>query len=124
MRPKCDVATTLHAGWVITDGANFYHLPIENDLKTYDNIRKIVTGQEDDYTTGCLLDYPYFKEHYKQIKNRTIDLSKQEKLDADPKAIQQINFTGNLEKIVTIFFIIEEAKEITLDISKLKVNSL
>ena len=65
MRPKCDVATTLHAGRVITDGANFFHQPIENDLKTYDNIRKIVTGQEDDYTTGCLLDYPYFKEHYK-----------------------------------------------------------
>ena len=65
------------------DGRNFF------DIKTYDNIRKIATGQGDDYTTGCLLDYPYFKENYKMI---AIDLSKQQALHADPRAIQQINF--------------------------------
>ena len=62
---------------------NFFNQPIKNDLKTYDSIRKIATGQGDDYTTGVLLDYPYFKKYYKLI---AIDLSKQ-KLDADPKAM-------------------------------------
>ena len=52
---------------VIIDGRNFFDQPIKNDLKTYDNIRKIATDQGDDYTTGCLLDYIYFKEHYKLI---------------------------------------------------------
>ena len=45
----------------------FFDQPIESDLKTYENIRKIATGQGDDYTTGCLLDYPYFKKYYKLI---------------------------------------------------------
>ena len=96
---------------------NFFDQPIKNDLKTYDNIRKIATGQGDDYTTGCLLDYPYFKKYYKLI---VIDLSKQQTLDADPKAIQQINFTGNLDRAggATMFFITEEVKETVLDFSK------
>ena len=78
--------------------------------KTYENIRKITTGQGDGYTTGCLLDYPYLKNHYKMI---AIDLSKQEALDADPRAIQQTNFTADLDRAgnTTMFFIIEEAKE-------------
>ena len=102
---------------VMIDGRNFFDQPIKNDLKTYDNIRKVATGQGDDYTTGCLLDYPYFKKYYKLI---AIDLSKQQKLDADPKAIQQINFTGNLDwaEGAMMFFITEEAKEIVLDFSK------
>ena len=49
----------------------------------------------DDYTTGCLLDYTYFKKYYKMI---AVDLSKQQALDADPKAIQRINFTANLDR--------------------------
>ena len=77
----------------VRDRSNFFDKPIRNDLRTYDNIRKVVTGQGDDYTTGCLLDYPYFKKYCKLI---AIDLSKQQKLDADPKVIQQINFTENL----------------------------
>ena len=56
---------------------------------------KIPTGKGDDYTTGCLLDYPYFKENYKMT---AIDLSKQQALDADPRTIQQINFTANLDR--------------------------
>ena len=108
---------------VMIDGRNFFDQPIKNDLKTYDNIRKIATGQGDDYTTGCLLDYPYFKKYYKLI---AIDLSKQQKLDADPKVIQQINFTGNLDRAegATMFFIIEEAKETVLDFSKGTVKVL
>ena len=87
----------------------FFNQPVENDLKTYDNIWKIGTGQGDDYTSDCLLDYPYFKEHYELI---AIDLSKQQVLDADSKAIQQIKFIGNLKQAenTTMLFIIEEAK--------------
>ena len=62
-------------------------------MRTYGNIRKIATGQGDDYTTSCPLDYNYFKKYYKMI---AIDLTKQQALDADPKAIQKINFTENL----------------------------
>ena len=58
------------------DGRNFFDQPIKYDSKTYDNIRKIATGQGDNYTTGCLLYYPYFKNCYKLI---AIDLSKQQK---------------------------------------------
>ena len=128
---------------IITDGQNFFDQPVKNDLRTFDNIPKITTGQGDNYTTGtvwkvsecgvfsgpcfpvfgmnteiyckflysfqirkytdeknlriwtlftqwgCVLDYPYFKEHYKMT---AIDLNKQESLVADPKEIQQINF--------------------------------
>ena len=82
----------------------FFDQPINSDLQTYENIRRIATGQGDDYTTGCLLDYSYFKENYKMI---AIDLSKQQALDADPRAIQQINFTENLDRDgnTTMFFI-------------------
>ena len=97
-------------------GRHFFDQPVKFDLRTYDNIEKIVTGQDDGYTTGCLLDYPYFDKFYKLI---AIDLSKQRKLDTDPKAIQQINFTGNLEQNnATMLFIIKEAKEIELEFSK------
>ena len=105
------------------DGRNFFDQPIDNMAKTYENIRKIATGQGDDYTTGCLLDYTYFKENYKMI---AIDLSKQRELDADPRAIQQINFAANLDRVgnTTIFFIIEEAKETVLDFSQGTVKVL
>ena len=91
--------------------------------KTHENIRKIAMGQGDDYTTGCLLDYAYFKQNYKMI---AIDLSKQQALDADPRAIQQINFAANLDKAgnTTIFFIIEEAKENTFEFSQGTVKVL
>ena len=64
---------------------NFFDQPIKDDKVTYQIIRKITTGQGDDYGTGCLLDYIYFKNHYKMI---AVDLRKQQALDADPKAIQ------------------------------------
>ena len=92
------------------DGRNFFDQPIKNDLQKYDNIRKIATDQCDNCTTECLLDCPYFKKYYKLI---AIDLNKQQKLDADPKAIEQIIFTRNLDTAegFTMFFIIEEVKE-------------
>ena len=60
--------------------ANFFDQPINNELKSYKNILNIATGQRDDYITGFLLDYSYFKENYKMI---SIDLSKQQALDTD-----------------------------------------
>ena len=68
---------------------------MKNDKVTYENIGKTTIGQGDEYTTGCLLDYTYFKKNYKMI---AIDLRKQQALDADPKAIQQINFAANLDR--------------------------
>ena len=76
------------------DGKSFSDQPVKYNKETYENIRKIATGQRDDYTTGCLLDYIYFKNYCKMIAE---NLSKQQALDADPKAIQQINFTANLD---------------------------
>ena len=77
---------------VMIDKENFFDHPVENDLK-YDSIWKIPIGQGDDDTTGFLLDHNYFKDYYMMTE---IDLSKQQVLDADPKAMKQINFTGNL----------------------------
>ena len=78
---------------VLIDGRNFCDQPINDQIKKYDEIRKIATGKGDDYTTGCLLDYHYFKDHYQLI---AVDLSKQKQLDADQRAIQQIEFYGML----------------------------
>ena len=102
---------------VMIDGKNFFDQPVKNNKATYENIRKIATGQGDDYTTGSLLDYIYFKNYYKMI---VVDLSKQKALDADPKAIQQFNFTANLDRAgnTKIFFILEEAKGTVLDFSQ------
>ena len=90
---------------VIIDGKNCFDQPINNMIKTYESIRKNTIGQGDDYTTGCLLDYSYFKKY----KMSAADLSKQQALDADPKAIQQINFTVELNRD-GFYFILEEAK--------------
>ena len=79
---------------VLIDGRNFYDQPINDLIKQYDKIRKTATRQEDDYTTRCLLDYQYFKDYYNPI---AIDLSKQKELDADSRAIQQIEFYGMLK---------------------------
>ena len=108
---------------VMIDGQNFFYQPINSMIKTYENIRKIAIGQGYGYTTGCLLDFSYFKDHYKII---AIDLSKQQALDADPRAVQQINFIANSEKEEnnTMFFIIEEAKETVLDFSQGTVKVL
>ena len=107
---------------VMIDGKNFFDRPVKNDKVTYENIRKIAASQGDDYTTGCLLDYTYFKKYYKMI---AIDLSRQQALDADPRAIQQINLTANLDRANTrIYFILEEAKETVFEFSQGTVKVL
>ena len=99
---------------IVINGENFFNQPIKNNKVTYDNIRKIAIGQGDDNTTACLLDYPYFANTYKMI---AVDLSRQQALDSDPRAIQQINFTANLDRAgnTRVYFILEEAKETILD---------
>ena len=108
---------------VMINGENVFDQPIKNNKVTYESIRKIGTGQGDDYTTGCLLDYPYINDTYIMI---AIDLSKQQALDADPRAIQQINFTANLDRAdnTRIYFILEEAKETILGFSEGTVKVL
>ena len=100
------------------DGKNFFDQQVKNDKVTSENIRNITTGQDDDYTTGCLLDYTYFKKYYKMI---AVHLSKQQALDADPKATQQINFTANLDIAgnTRFYFILEEVKETIFEFSVL-----
>ena len=81
---------------VIIDGRNFYDNPIESDIEKYRKLKKVMIGKGKDYTTGSLLDFNYFKKHYKLV---AVDLSKQKELDADPRAIQQIEFKYSLEQI-------------------------
>ena len=96
-------------------GRNFFNQLVKNNLVTYQNIRKVATDQGDGYTAGCLLGYNYFTNYYKMM---AIDLSKQQALDADPNAIQLINFTGNLNRgenlnnNTIMFFIIGETKDL------------
>ena len=105
------------------NGENLFDQPIKNNKVTYENIKKIATGQGDDYTTGCLLDYPYFRDTYKMI---AVDLSKQQAQDADLRGIQQINFTANLNRggNIRTYFILEEPKETILDFSQGTVKVL
>ena len=107
----------------MVDEKSFLDQPVKNNNVTNENIRKTDTGQGDDYTTGYLFDYIYFKNYYKII---VVDLSKQQALDADPKAIQQINFTANLDRAgnTRIYFILEEAKETALNFSQETVRVL
>ena len=89
------------------DGRNFYDQPINDLRKHYDEVRKISTGQGDDYTT-CLLDYGYFKRNYRLI---AVNLSKQKALDADQRTIQQIVFQGIAGKKLRLYTILEKPKE-------------
>ena len=98
------------------DGRNFYDQPINDSIKQYDEIRKISTGQGDNYTAGCLLDFAYFENDFRLI---TADLSKQKALDPDPKATQQIISTGQADdEALTIFYILEKSKETILEFAK------
>ena len=105
------------------DEKNVFDQPVKNDKVTYENIRKIATGQGDDYTTVSLLDYTYLKKYYKMI---SVDLSKEQALDADLKAIQQINFTENLDRDgnTRFYFILEEARESISEFSQGTVKVL
>ena len=101
---------------VLIDGKSFFHLPVKNEKEAYKKI--IDMSNNNDYTTGNLFDFAYFKENYKLI---AIDLSKQTKLK-DP---QQINFIGKLENqdhVATMFFIIEKSEETTFNFSQNSVS--
>ena len=104
---------------VLIDGRNFYDQPINDIIKQYDEVRKVSTGYGDDYTTGCLLDYAYFKDNYKLI---AVDLSKQKVLDADPTAIQQMVFQGVVGgdncTTIRLYTILGQSKETMLELSK------
>ena len=90
-------------------------------IKQYNEIRKSLTGQGDDYTTGCLLDFAYFKKNYRLI---AADLSKQKALDTNPTAIQQIIFTGKASENTVVNYILEESKETIIKFSKGITNIL
>ena len=104
---------------VIIDGRNFYNNPIESDIEKYRELKKVMIGKGEDYTTGSLLDYDYFKKHYKLV---AVDLSKQKELDADPRAIQQIEFKYMLGTNSTIYWVLEKSKEPILEFYKGTVN--
>ena len=99
---------------VIIDGTNFYDNPIESDIEKYRELKKVMIGKEEDYTTGSLLDFNYFDKH----KLVAVDLSKQKELDADPRAIQQIEFKYMLGTNSTIYWVLEKSKETIVEFYK------
>ena len=92
---------------VIIDGRNFYDNPIESDIEKYRELKKVMIGKGEDYTTGPLLDFNYFDKHYKLV---AVDLSKQKELDADPRAMLGTNST--------IYWVLEKSKETILEFYK------
>ena len=129
-----DEQRTVHSGYylpnveikdynVMINEENTFEQSIKDNKVTYKNIRKVASGKGDDYTAGCLLDYTYFRGSYKTI---AVDLSRQQALDADPRAIQQINFTANLDRAgnTRVYFILEESKETKPDFAQGTVKVL
>ena len=102
---------------VIIDKLAFFDLPIKTEEEAYEKI--IYISRNNEYTTGNLLDYDYFKKHYKLV---AVDLSKQKELDADPRAIQQIEFKYMLETNSTIYWVLEKSKETILEFYKVTVK--
>ena len=100
---------------LLIDGRNFYDQPINDQIRKYNEIIKIAKEQGDDYTTGCLLDYQYFKNHNQLI---AVDLSKQKELDADPRATQQIESYGILNTNSQVCTVLEKSKETMLEFYK------
>ena len=100
---------------VIIDGRNFYDNTIESDIEKYRELKKVMIGKGEDYTTVSLLDFNYFDKHYKLV---AVDLSKQKELDADPRAIQQIEFKYMLGTNSTIYWVLEKSKETMLEFYK------
>ena len=100
---------------VIIDGRNFYDNPVESDIEKYRELKKVMIGKGEDYTTRSLLDFNYFDKHYKLV---AVDLSKQKELDADPRAIQQIEFKYMLGTNSTIYWVLEKSKETILEFYK------
>ena len=101
--------------YVIIDGRNFFDNTAEIDIEKYRELKKVMIGKGEDYTTGSLLDFNYFDKHYKLV---AADLSKQKELDADPRAIQQIEFKYMLGTNSTIYWVLEKSKETILEFYK------
>ena len=106
---------------LLINGRNFYDQPISDLIKQDDEIRKTSTGHSDDYTTGCLLDYQYVKDYYNLI---AVDLSKQNELDADSKAIQKIEFYGMSKTKSQVCTVLEKPKETMLEVYKARAKVL
>ena len=102
---------------VIIDKLAFFELPIKTEEEAYEKIIDISRNNE--YTTGSLLDYDYFKKHYKLI---AIDLSKQQVLQGNKDLIQQINFIGRLEEAANVFIIIKKKENTILEFSQNLAN--
>ena len=100
---------------VIIDERNFYDNPVESNIEKYRELKKVMIGKGENYTTGSLLDYYYFDKHYKLV---AVDLSKQKELDADPRAIQQIEFKYMIGTNSTIYWVLEKSKETILEFYK------
>ena len=100
---------------VIIDGRNFYDSPIENNIEKYRELKKVMIGKGEDCTTGSLLDFHYFNKHFKLV---AVDLSKQKELDADPRAIQQIEFKYMIGTSSIIYWVLEKSKETILEFYK------
>ena len=94
---------------VIIDGRNFYDNPIENNIEKYRELKKVMIGKGEDYSTGSFLDFNYFDKHYKLV---AVDLSKQKELDADPRAIQQIEFKYILIYVYDLFGYLKNLKKL------------
>ena len=99
------------------DGRNFYDQPISDKIRKYDELRKVTTGEGEDYTTGCLLDYKYFKDHHLII---TWHLSLQKELDPNTRSIQQIeaNFMLTDNNNSQILTVLDKSKETVLEFYK------
>ena len=103
---------------VLIDRRNFYNQPINDLVKQY---AKTETELGENYTTGCLLDYQYFKDHYNLI---AVDLSKEKEWDADSRAIQQIKFYGMLKTNSQVCTILKKSKETMVEFYKGKAKVL
>ena len=114
-RKYCLPRISLNKYNVIIDGRNFYHNPIESDIEKYRELKRVMIGKGEDYTTGSLLDFNYFDKHYKLV---AVDFSKQKELDADPRAIQQIEFKYMLGTNSTIYWVLKKFKETILEFYK------
>ena len=104
---------------VFIDKLAFFDLPIKTEEEAYEKIIDISRNNE--YTTGNLLDYDYFKKYYKFI---AIDLSKQQVLQENEDLIQQVNFIGRLEQATNVFIIIAKKEHTILEFSQNFANVL
>ena len=104
---------------VIIDKLAFFDLPIKIEEEPYEKI--IYISRNNEYTTGNLLDYDYFKQYYKLT---AIDLSKQQALQENEDLIKQINFIGRLLEAGNVFIIIEKKEHTILEFSQNFANVL